>query len=203
MLVEVLVDAVDEDGQRGFEGSQPRHEVSVRVGGAALELARSEIEKAHEMIDDAVQAVVVDQPGEARVDLEIVHRVGVLEGRDRDGREPELRPGQGGGGEKPERLTAEDLVADRLVEQVAGGKTPRSAFSLVEDPLGLEEERLAEPLGRDDDELVIPVRSQEAVDLGSPVEERLIEILRYPNVIGVNGPGSHITPKAGCGRLRA
>jgi hypothetical protein len=34
------------------------------------------------------------------------------------------------------------------------------------------------------------------------VEERLVEVLRYANVIGVNGPGSHITPGASCGSLK-
>ena len=67
--------------------------------------------------------------------------------------------------------------------------------SLVEDALGLEEQRLAEALGGDDDELVVPIRGEEAVDLGRPVEERLVEVVRHPDVIGVNRPGSHVSPE--------
>src|SRR5437016_263756 len=195
VLVEVLVDAIDEDGQGGLDGSQPRHEVSVGVGGAALELARGEIQESYEMIDDAVQPVVLDESGEPRADLEPVHRADMLEGGRGDGGEPELRPRQRGSSEEGERLPAEYLVADRLVEQVAGGQTSRPALSLIENPLGLQEQRLPESLGGDDDELVIPVRRQEAVDLRSPVEERFVEILRHADVIGVNGPGSHIPPE--------
>ena len=63
VLVEVLVDAVDEDRQRRLQRAQPRHQVAVGVGGAALQLARREVEQAHEMVDDAVQLRVADQAG--------------------------------------------------------------------------------------------------------------------------------------------
>ena len=193
VLVEVLVHPIDEDGEGRGEGAQPRYEMPVGVGGAALELARGEVEQAHEMIDHAVQSVVVDEPGEARADPEIVHLARVLEGGHGDGSEPQLRPRQGGSGEEGEGLAAEDLVADGLVEQIAGGQAARPAVALVQDALGLEEQRLAEALGGDDDELVIPIRGEEAVDLGRPVEERLVEVVRHPDVIGVNRPGSHVS----------
>jgi hypothetical protein len=195
VLVEVLVHSVDEDGEGRGEGAEPGHEVPVGVGGAALELARGEVEEPHEVIDHAVQAVVVDEPGEARAHPEIVHLARVLEGGHGDGGEPQLRPRQGGGGEEGEGLAAEDLVADGLIEQIAGGQAARPALALVEDALGLEEQRLAEALGGDDDELVIPVRGEEAVDLGRPVEERLVEVVHHPDVIGVNRPGSHVSPE--------
>ena len=199
VLVEVLVDTVDEDGQRRLHGPEPRHEVSVGVGRAALELARGEIEEPDEMIDDAMEPMVVDQAGEPRADRQPVHCADVLEGGEGDGREPQLRPRERGRGEECDGFPAEDLVADGLVEQVAGGQTCRPAVALVEDPLGLEEQRLPEPLGGDDDELVVPVRGQEAVDLGRPVEQGLVEVLCHSDVVGVNGPGAHAFPQAGCG----
>ena len=108
--------------------------------------------------------------------------------------EPQLRPRQRGRREERQRLPAEDLVADRLVEQIAGGQTCRPRLALVEDALGLEEQCLPESLGPDDDELVIPVGAQEVVDLGRPVEQGLVEVLRHADVVGVHGPRSHAFP---------
>src|SRR4030095_10632611 len=65
------------------------------------------------------------------------------------------------------------------------------AVALGKDALGLEQKRLAEALGSDDHELVIAPRSQECIDLGGSVEQRLVEILRYADVIGVNSPSPH------------
>src|SRR4030095_13399795 len=65
------------------------------------------------------------------------------------------------------------------------------AVALGKDALGLEQKRLAEALGSDDDELVIAPRSQECIDFGGSVEQRLVEILRYADVIGVNSPSPH------------
>jgi hypothetical protein len=169
--------------------------VAVGVGGAPLELARCEVKEADEVIDDAAEAIVVDQAGQSRVHLEAVQLADVLEGGDGDGREPELRPRQRRSGEERERLPAEDLIADRLVEEVPDGETARPAASLIEDSLGLEEQRLPEPLGGDDDELVVPVGREEAVDLGRPVEQGLVKVLRNTDVVGVNGPGSHAFPR--------
>ena len=67
--------------------------------------------------------------------------------------------GSGDAAKNGDRLAAEDLVADRLVEQVAARQADRVALALVEDALGLEEQRLAEALGADDDELVVAVRA--------------------------------------------
>src|SRR5262249_62319072 len=114
----------------------------------------------------------------------------LLEGGEGDGREPELRPREGGGREEGESFPAEDLVADGLVEQVPARQALRATFPLVEDALGLEQERLPKPLGRDDDELVVAVPRQEAVDLGRAMEQRRVEVLRHADVIGVNGPPS-------------
>ena len=66
VLVEVLVDAVDEDGHRRVDRAQARHEVAVGVGAAALELARREVEEADEMVDDAVELLVGDQARQTR-----------------------------------------------------------------------------------------------------------------------------------------
>ena len=145
---------------------------------------------------------VVDQAGEPRVDRQPVRRADVLEGGEGNGREPQLRPRQRGRGEECDGFPAEDLVADGLVEQVAGGQTSRPAVALVEDPLGLEEQRLPEPLGGDDDELVVPVRGQKAVDLGRPVEQGLVEVLCHSDVVGVNGPGAHAFPQGWLRRPR-
>jgi hypothetical protein len=88
----------------------------------------------------------------------------VLEHRQGDGGEPDLGPGQGRRREEGDGLAAEDLVADRLVEQVAGRQADGEAGALVEDPLRLEQQRLAEALGADDDELVVPLRREEGID---------------------------------------
>ena len=64
-------------------------------------------------------------------------------------------------------------------------------LALIEDALRLEQQRLAETLGCYDDELVVAVRRQEAVDLGRAVEQRLVEVLGDPDVVGVHGPRSH------------
>ena len=67
----------------------------------------------------------------------------------------------------------------------------RLALALVEDALGLEEQRLAEALGADDDELVVAPRREEGVDLGRAVEQRLVEVLGHPDVVGIHGPRTH------------
>ena len=198
VLVEVLVDAVDEDRQRRVQRAQPRHQVAVGVGRAALQLARREVEQAHEVVDDAVQLGVGDQAGQPRADLQPVGRADVLEHGQRDRREPDLRPRQRRRGEQRDRLAAEDLVADRLVEQVAARQADGVALALVEDALGLEQQRLAEALGADDDELVVAPRGQEAVDLGRTVQQRLVEILGNADVVGVDGPGAHGLPDCWC-----
>jgi hypothetical protein len=61
----------------------------------------------------------------------------------------------------------------------------------MEDALGLEEQRLPEALGPDDDELVVAVEAQEVVDLGRTVQQRLVEVLGDADVIGVHGPRPH------------
>src|SRR5262249_39240670 len=195
VLVEVLVDAVDEDRQRRLHAPEPRHEVPVGLGRASLKLARGEVEQPDEVVDDAVQALIGDQPREARADVETVHRADSLEGGGGDGREPELRPRERRRGEERERLPAEDLVTDRLVEEVAGGQALGPAVPLIEDPLGLEEQGLAESLWGNDDEIVVAVRGPEAVDLWSAMEEGLVEVLDHADVVGVNRPGSHGVPR--------
>src|SRR6266568_4379633 len=82
------------------------------------------------------------------------------------------------------------------------GLTLRPAASLIEDSLGLEEQRLPEALGGDDDELVVPVGREEAVDLRRPVEQGLVEVLCDTDVVGVYGPGSHASPQCGAGGHR-
>ena len=94
VLVEVLVDAIDEDGHRRGDRAQARHQMAVGVGAAALQLARGEVEQANEVVDDAVQLFVGDQAGQAGTDLELAHRAEVLQRRQRDRRQPDLRPRQ-------------------------------------------------------------------------------------------------------------
>src|SRR5439155_25553433 len=108
----------------------------------------------------------------------------------------ELRPGQGRCGEEGQGLLAEDLVADRLVEEVAGWQARRPPVALIEDALGLEEKRLAEALRADHDELVIAIEIQEAVDLRRVVQERVVEIFGDANVVGVHGPRAHTHSEA-------
>jgi hypothetical protein len=60
-----------------------------------------------------------------------------------------------------------------------------------------------EALRSDDDELVVSIRAQETVDLGRPVKEGLVEILRDVDVIGVHGPRSHVSSSGAVkGRMR-
>src|SRR5262249_6001379 len=48
-----------------------------------------------------------------------------------------------------------------------------------------------EPLGADDNELVVSVQVQEGVDLGRSVQERVVEIFGDADIVGVHSPGSH------------
>ena len=59
---------------------------------------------------------------------------------------------------------------------------------MIEDALGLQQQSLAESLGADDDELVVPVGAQEAVDLRGAVQQRLVEIVFDPDIIRVYCP---------------
>src|SRR5438270_251008 len=93
--------------------------------------------------------------------------------------------------EERDRFAAEDLVADRLVEQAAARQARGLAFALVEDALGLEQQRLAEALGADDDELVVAPGCEEGVDLGRAVQQRVVEVLGDADVVGIDGPGAH------------
>ena len=61
MFIEVFVNAVDEHCHGRGDSTQARHQMAVSVGAAALQLAWREIEKAYEMIDDAVELIVCDQ----------------------------------------------------------------------------------------------------------------------------------------------
>src|SRR5690348_17079891 len=94
MLVEVLVYPVDEERHRRAHRAQPRHEMAVGVGAAALELLRGEIEKADEMVDGAVELIVGDETAEAGTHLEITYRADVLQRGERDRGKPDLRPRQ-------------------------------------------------------------------------------------------------------------
>ena len=74
-------------------------------------------------------------------------------------------------GVERDHVGAEDLVADRLVEQaVAAADTPRAPAG---DALRLQQQRLAEPLGGDDDELVVAVRGSGSFDPGGLVQRGL------------------------------
>src|SRR3989442_9467042 len=143
------------------------------------------------MIDPAAQALVGDQAGQLRGHPQAIGPTEMLERRRGDRREPELRPGQGRGGEEGERLLAEDLVTDRLVEEVTGRQARRAAVALIENALGLEEQRLAEALRADHDELVIAIEIQEVVDLRRVVQESVVEIFGDANVVVVHGPRAH------------
>jgi hypothetical protein len=194
VLVEVLVDAVDEDRDRDLDGAEPRHEVPVGVVRAALQVARRKVEQADEVVHHAAQVAVGDEAGEARAHLEAVRPVEALQRRERDGREPDLRPPQRRTGVELDGLLAEDLVADRLVEQLvvrqAGDATP-----LRQHALGLEQKRLAEALRAHHDEL-LAAGAQELLDLRRPVQDRRVEVLGDANVVGVYGPGAHRDRKA-------
>ena len=117
MLVEVLVDAIDENGHRRANRAQARHQVAICVCATALELAWREIKEADEVVDDALELLVGDQASESRANSELAQRADVLESRKRDCREPDLRPRKGRYYEEGQELPAKDLVADRFVEE--------------------------------------------------------------------------------------
>src|SRR6266498_949606 len=127
--------------------------MAVGIRAAALKLAWREIEQADEMIDHAAQLRVGDQTTEGGADLEVTHRTDMLERSQSDRREPDLRPRKRRHDEEGQQLAAENLVANRFVEQHSHGKAGGPAFALIKDALGLEKERLAESFGADDDEL--------------------------------------------------
>src|SRR5215471_17357989 len=165
--------------------------MAVGISAAALELTGREIKKAHEMIDDAMELIVCDKAGEARIDLEVVDSIDVFERRQGDCGEPDLCPGQGRDDEEGQELPTENLVADRFVEQDSRRKTGSLSFLLIQNPLGLEQQGLAEPFGADDDELIVPIRTQESVDFGGAMQQRLVEVVRDADIVGVNGPCAH------------
>jgi hypothetical protein len=191
MLVEILVDTVDEDRHRRVNRSQAWGQVTVSVTGAALKVARWKIQKPDEVIDHAVQLFIGDQARQPWVDLEPIDLVEMFEDGHRNGGEPHLGPRKRRRRKEGEGLLAEDLVADQLVEEVAGGKTCGPSSALVQDALGLEQQGLAESLRSDDDELVVPVQAQEVVDLGRAVQQSLVEVFGDADVVGIHGPRSH------------
>jgi hypothetical protein len=99
--------------------------VPVHVGSAALKITRRKVEETDQMVDNAPEAAVGNQRGELPVDRERVEPLEVLERGDRHCRQPQLRPRQRRCGEESERPLAEDLVADRLVEEIARGQARR------------------------------------------------------------------------------
>ena len=68
--------------------------MAVRVRAAALELAWREIKEANEVVDDALELLIGDQASESGANSELAQRADVLESRQRDCREPDLRPGK-------------------------------------------------------------------------------------------------------------
>src|SRR5262249_8741798 len=88
-----------------------------------------------------------------------------------------------------DHVGAEDLVADRLVEeavlrQAHGTLLQRDAFRL-------QQQGLAEALGRDDDELVAALRTQERIDAGRQVQLAGGQVVRALNAFGIHRPGPH------------
>src|SRR5436190_21939595 len=90
MRVEVLVDAIDEQRYWRANRAQARHQMAVSVCAAALEFARREIKKADEVVDDAVELVIIDQAGDARANFELTQRADVFESGKSDCRKPDL-----------------------------------------------------------------------------------------------------------------
>ena len=79
VLVEILIDAIDEDGHRRGDRAQTWHQMAVGVGTATLQLARGELEQADEMVDDAVKLFVRDEAGQAGTDPEVTHGTEVFQ----------------------------------------------------------------------------------------------------------------------------
>src|ERR1700722_16603756 len=90
VLVELLIDAIDEDRNRRGDRAQARHQMAVSVGAATLELARGEFEQSDEMVDDAVELFVPNEAGQGRTDLELAHRAEVFQSRESNRREPDF-----------------------------------------------------------------------------------------------------------------
>ncbi|MFQ5567753.1 MAG: hypothetical protein ACE5EU_15485, partial [Paracoccaceae bacterium] len=70
-------------------------------------------------------------------------------------------------------------------------KSRRPSPLLVQDALGLEEERLPEPLGADNNELVVAVHVQEGVDLRRSMQQSIVEIFDDTDIVSVYSPRSH------------
>src|SRR5687768_16347385 len=88
VLVEVLVDSVDEDGDRGRDRSKKGHKPPVGIGGTALKVTRVEVEETHEMVDDAAQMVISDQDCQLRANPQAPGLSQVLESGHGNRRQP-------------------------------------------------------------------------------------------------------------------
>src|SRR5438105_6748070 len=133
MLVEILVDAIDEQGYWRANRAQARHQMAVSVCAASLEFAWREIKQADEVVDDAMELLVIDQAVDAGANFELAYGADVLERGMRDCREPDLRPRQRGNCEEGQELPAKDLVADRFVEECCRRQPGGSCLLLLSD----------------------------------------------------------------------
>ena len=141
-----------------------------------------EVEQADEVVDDAVEAARRrSAPREPRADragrrprracLSVASAIAVSHSFDH---------GSGDAAKKARASLPKILSPIGLSSRLPVRQARRPPVSLVEDALGLQQQRLAESLGGDDDELVVAIRGQEAVDLGRPVQERTRRSPRRP-----------------------
>src|SRR5262249_43417164 len=115
-----------------------------------------------------------------------------FEGRDGDGDQPDVRPRLHVAVER-HHVGAEDLVADGLVEQAV--LRDADGALLEGSALGLEQQRLAEALGGDDDELLAALRREKGLDARRLMKLAGAEIVGDLNVVRIHGPGAH-APRA-------
>src|SRR5262245_43391255 len=163
VLVEVLVDGVDEDGDRRGDVPNAWDQLAVCLARGPEQGPALEIEQVDEVVDDAVQIGVHDDGVELRVHLEAVDHAEALEDRHRDRDQPDTLPVIGRFAVKSDHAGIEDLIPDRLVEKAIARNARRGAIA-VGDPFRLEQQGLPEALCRGDDELIAPLLLEEVLD---------------------------------------
>jgi hypothetical protein len=191
VLVEVLVDAVDEDRHRRGDVPDAGNQLVIGLAGGPEQIPALEVEEIDEVVDDAAQVRVHEERVELRIHLQAVDHAEALQDCHRDRDEPDALPVVRRLAVEGDHAGVEDLVADRLVEEPVGGDAGGRAVA-VGDALGLEEEGLPEALGGGDDELIAPFLLEEVLDPRGAVEKRRVEVVGDLDVVGVNRPGAHV-----------
>ena len=148
------------------------------------------------MVDDAVQLFVGDQARQLRVTLSPSVWPRCLRVATAMAVSHTFDHGSDDAAKKARASLPKILSPIGLSRRLPVGRHAALPARWYEDALGLEEQRLAEALRPDDDELVVPIQAQEVVDLGRAVQQSLVEVFGDADVVGVHGPRSHTNSEA-------